>query len=302
MFQNIDASLPGQVKLTPAEQSEFDNVGAQDIAAETNVGKLKKMEMYYREGGFTPTAEACRRRLMELGQPDACDPQRQRDMDVELAAARGSLKQWVAEAKQQEQELGASRSQPVPSSSAGDGSSINASYPPIRPPSTISIAPVSSTPHTAAPVRAASNKQGGGKGSSAAGQGHALAACGNGKAVKQDSKFGGQVRSGSDYYQKWDKFAQTAAAEEDQGDSSSSRSQTAGQQGSQPNPAAAAARVPGTQGARPQGLSSTAGASGAELTRLRIQANLSSLSPSELQLMAEQEKSKGNEAFRWGEG
>ena len=34
----------------------------------------------------------------------------------------------------------------------------------------------------------------------------------------QDSKFGGQVRSGKDYYQAWDKFAEKASAAGDSDD------------------------------------------------------------------------------------
>lgn len=49
-----------------------------------------------RQEGFEPTAEACRRRLVDLGQKDpVSDPQTRKESEAELAAFRAGLKNWT---------------------------------------------------------------------------------------------------------------------------------------------------------------------------------------------------------------
>jgi hypothetical protein len=69
----------------------------------------------------------------------------------------------------------------------------------------------------------------------------------NGKG-KPDSKFGGQVRSGSDYYRKWDQFADQAEKEVDQDDAAPAAAKVAA-------PSAANGRGAG-DAAQPAGMGS----------------------------------------------
>lgn len=90
------------------------------------------------------------------------------------------------------------------------------------------------------------------------------------------------MRSGKDYYEKWDKAADQMLQEADTED----------------KPAA----VPGVRGAgidaaAAAGGPTTTGARGPVLTRKQIEVN-AALTPKEREWQAEQEKVKGNEHFR----
>lgn len=99
----------------------------------------------------------------------------------------------------------------------------------------------------------------------------------------QDSNFGGQVRSGKDYYQAWDKFAENEAGDSDDDEPHQ-------------KPAAAAA-VPKPHAAEAAGAPSSAPARGPALTERLIAAN-QGLSRQEKEFNANSEKIKGNEFFR----
>lgn len=97
--------------------------------------------------------------------------------------------------------------------------------------------------------------------------GHACRCC------AQDSKFGGKVRSGSEYYNNWDKAAnqliKEIEQEEAEGDANQGRmtgSQTAGSK----------AQVP-----------------------IRVTRVAPGMTAAERTVLAEDEKAKGNEFFRW---
>lgn len=94
---------------------------------------------------------------------------------------------------------------------------------------------------------------------------------------KPDSKFGGQVRSGKQYYEKWEEFANKALVEEVEED----------------KPATATTTATGTT----NGTTSSLG-SGPQLTQRLIELNVASLTEEERAWNAEQEKVKGNESFR----
>ncbi len=115
----------------------------------------------------------------------------------------------------------------------------------------------------------------------------------------QDSKFGWQVRSGSEYYGSWDKFAQQAAKDDDDGeDKHGGGAQQRGASDARP-------KVPGVKGAAAAAeggegsaaAATTAGAKGSQLTQRMVELNQNK-TPKEKEFLAEQEKVKGNECFR----
>ena len=100
----------------------------------------------------------------------------------------------------------------------------------------------------------------------------------------QDSNFGGQVRSGKDYYQAWDKFAENEAGDSDDDEPQQQKLATA----AVPKPRAAADTVV---------AASSAPTRGPALTERLIAAN-QGLSRQEKEFNANSEKIKGNEFFR----
>ena len=107
----------------------------------------------------------------------------------------------------------------------------------------------------------------------------------------QDSKFGGQVRSGKDYYQAWDKFADKALTEgdsDDDEDSAGQRDTKAASAVPKPKSTVADAAVSASVGAPVRGPA---------LTERLIAAN-AGLTPQEKEFNANAEKVKGNEFFR----
>ena len=112
----------------------------------------------------------------------------------------------------------------------------------------------------------------------------------------QDSKFGGQVRSGKDYYQAWDKFADKALTEGDSDDEEDSAGQRDTKAVPKPKTADAAAAAAAAAGAS---STAPAPARGPALTERLIAAN-AGLTPQEKEFNANAEKVKGNEFFRCG--
>lgn len=149
--------------------------------------------------------------------------------------------------------------------------STSVSGPPIRPPATIKVVPV-------AEKEAAEKEKKKGKKSEKDG--------GGGGAPKPDSKFGGQLRSGPDYYQKWDKFAEEEV-----------KKITEEEINPDPRAVKAPANTASTAAGGEEPVPTTAGAKGATLTSKLIQVN-ADLTPVERAWHAEQEKIKGNESFR----
>ncbi|GLC34689.1 hypothetical protein PLESTB_001234500 [Pleodorina starrii] len=235
--------------LNEKEKSEFDNIGYDEIQSCKDVKKLMRMEAYFREEGFQPTADAAAARLRELGQRAANaegDPEQARLLAEARARASAEIAAWTAKQRQTDAALEAA-------SKEGAAGATDAAMPPVR-------APVRTAPGAAAPpeLPTARNSQQPAK-------------------PKADSALGTQVRSGRDYYERWDKKVEAALAEAERDDPAAASRPAAG--------AAAAA-------------ASTAGlARSPELTARLLELNRGA-SAAERLLLSGAEKAKGNEHFR----
>lgn len=229
--------------LNEKEQVEFDNIRLDEINACHDLKKLMRLEKYMRDQGFLPTADAVEARLRELGTRAANaeqverDPQEARRQAEEKAKARADILAWTKKQKELDAALSANGAQ---------GTSHTTGHPPVRAPAANGSA---APKHTAAQQPAAGSKP------------------------KGDSAVGTQVRSGREYYDRWEKKVEAALAEAD-ADSG--------------GPAASASAT----------AASTAGlARSPELTQRLLELNRD-LSPVERLVLSGQEKAKGNEHFR----
>ncbi|GFR40051.1 hypothetical protein Agub_g589, partial [Astrephomene gubernaculifera] len=252
--------MPVPTKLGPLnekEKAEFDNIGYDQITNCKDVKKLMRLEAYMRDEGFATTADAVASRLRELGQRAANseqDPEVSRMLAEEQRRAAEEIAAWSARQRETDAALGAvSKESDMrrPSADPGVGG-----YPPVRAP-----APADSTSGATArisPAAGGDKKQGG---------------------SKADSAVGTQVRSGREYYERWEAKAAAALAAVD-------REETTAPAGA-PSSAASAA--------------STAGlARSPQLTERLLELNRG-LSPPERLVLSGQERAKGNEHFRAGE-
>ena len=99
------------------EKKEFDSVTFDQIQTISDVSKLRRLEQYMRDEGFTSTADAARVRLHEMGSRTFTDDEEvaKREAEVELSKAREELSSWKAELGALRQKKGARRAnQEVP--------------------------------------------------------------------------------------------------------------------------------------------------------------------------------------------
>ena len=99
------------------EKKEFDSVTFDQIQTISDVSKLRRLEQYMRDEGFTSTADAARVRLHEMGSRTFTDDEEvaKREAEVELSKAREELSSWKAELGAFRQKKGARRAnQEVP--------------------------------------------------------------------------------------------------------------------------------------------------------------------------------------------
>ncbi|KXZ43261.1 hypothetical protein GPECTOR_96g727 [Gonium pectorale] len=233
--------------LNEKEKAEFDNITYDEIQKCKDMKKLIRMEAYLRDEGYAPTADAVLNRLRELGQRAAVaevDPEVARELAKEQARMSADLASWTSQMKHTDAALAASK----------EASARDAGVPPVR-------APVRNGDPAPAAAASSSSKPG----------------------PKADSAVGTQVRSGRDYYERWEQKAAAALAEVDREEDAAVAAV-----GSAPRaPAGAAASAASTAGL----------ARSPALTERLLSLNAGLSAPERLQLSA-LEKSKGNEHFR----
>ncbi|GAX83699.1 hypothetical protein CEUSTIGMA_g11124.t1 [Chlamydomonas eustigma] len=259
----------GNFTISEKERVEFDNITGEQISQITDCEKLRRLEAYMAHEGLAPTAEAARQRLNALGSVDPIlNPHSAHEHMAALKASKADLKSWTASMSSKT----SSKSSSTPSSISHSPAAFS-TMPPVRAVGTIQVKP-GVLAATAATSQASNNKPTNTKHGDP-----------SESAKKKDSKFGGNVRSGTEYYQAWDKFADKALEDSDDDE--------------QPSKPAAPAAVPKPK-QEAAAATSEAGpipARGPALTERLIAVN-QGLTNEEKEYNANAEKIKGNECFK----
>ncbi|KAK3246068.1 hypothetical protein CYMTET_44382 [Cymbomonas tetramitiformis] len=233
-------------KITEDEKKLFDNINYDQIQAMTDLNTLRKLEKYMTDEGFPTTSECVKERILNMGgrPSDEADPVNIKQSEEELASFREELFEWEKDMKFQEKDIDLDREE------------------------------VHNRPNSA-PIR----KQKVVIGANANKENKPLPKLEAAAAADKSD-----LRSGSNYFDKWDKFAKDEEAkleEEDKRETTLSEKKLAGELKAQ-------------EEEEEENLAHQDGGTGvAKAAKL-----MESLTPMEKKWHAKREKEKGNEAFK----
>eukprot|EP00892_Ulva_mutabilis_P008132 jgi/Ulvmu1/5691/UM024_0038.1 len=157
------------ISLSDKERKEFDHITLDTMHEWRDVSKLRRLEQYMNQEGFPMTASAAALRIKALSTGSTIsDEDQRRELESEFKTSAKDLMSWTRKVVSQEQELSTTPT------------ALSSSTPGIR--KGVKIA--SDAAVTIAPTQKSDVK------------------------AKSDSSVGLNARSGSEYYDKWDKLAE----------------------------------------------------------------------------------------------